>query len=161
MLFCLFSHWRTWPKPWALGAKEFTLLAEPFRECELFPEEQSVGAHRCSLAWDFVNVLSQSLLNDPKCTNDNWYCLFSCFPHSGKFNFQVFILKEFLNYLNECISVRWACHIYNLAFLIDAISDYIWFIRRYFPISMNWHIPQNQWNFSTISNKSPGTSEIS
>ena len=73
-----------------------------------------------------------------KSTNGNWYRLFSCFPHSGDLHFQVFILKEFLDYLNGYASVRWDCHIYDLAFLIRVISD-IWFISRYFPISINWH----------------------
>ena len=52
---------------------------------------------------------------------------------------------ESLNCLHRCTSVRWDCHICNLAFLIHVISDYdIWLISCYFLISMNWHIPQNR-----------------
>ena len=39
ILFCFFSLQSTDPKPWALGAKEFTLLTVLFWECELLPEE--------------------------------------------------------------------------------------------------------------------------
>ena len=64
-------------------------------------------SQRCNLlelinadcAWYFVNTLFQPLLNDPKCTNDNVYCLCSCFLHSGNFNFQVFTFRDFIDYL--------------------------------------------------------------
>ena len=58
-----------------------------------------------SCSWNSVNVLFQSLLNDPKHPNDNWHCLCFHFPHSGGFKLQVFILREFLDYLNGCITM--------------------------------------------------------
>lgn len=93
-------------------------------------------------AWYFVNTLFQPLLNDPKCTNDNVYCLCSCFLHSGNFNFQVFTFRDFIDYLNVCFSVQWNCHIYNLHFwfvwslimifgLLAAISLSIWILLTY------------------------------
>ena len=64
---------------------------------------------------------------------NNWYRLCFHFPHSGDFNLPVQGFRQFLDYLNRCISVLWNCHIYIPASLIRVISNYdIWFRVVYF-----------------------------
>ena len=58
-------------------------------------------------------------LRAPKTTGVVYVAVFTCFhivfSHFGDFNFQVFTLRAFFEYLNDFISVGWDCHFYNLA----------------------------------------------
>ena len=69
-------------------------------------------------ACGIVNALFQSLLNDPKSTNDNWCRVCSSFRQFGDLNFQVFTLREFFENFNDFIFVGWDSDFYKLAFLI-------------------------------------------
>ena len=97
-------------------------------------------------ACDTVNALFQSRLSDSKSTKDNWCRVCCCCPHFGDFNFQVFTLGAFLEYLNDFISVGWDCHFYNRTCRI-VISG---LLANIFSVSMNWRIPQKQLDICSL-----------
>ena len=101
-----------------------------------------------------IRSIFQSFLERP---NNNWYLLCFRFLHFGDFMLEVFILREFPDYLNGCISVRWDCHIYHMAFLssVMMISD-ICYLRHTSVIAIDFlsqHPSPNQglWQAKRVS----------